>query len=244
MKRTDWKEQLTGFLYPARCPVCGEPSVPHLSLICPECEKKLPFIRGPRCMRCSKPVEEEEAEYCYDCRKRNFLCEKGFAVFRYDHLMSESIAGFKFRGRKEYARYYSMKMAEEAGTFLAANRAGLLIPVPLHKKRYAQRGYNQARLLAEGISERTGIPAADCLMRVRNTLPQKQLGDAGRSKNVGDAFKVSETIWKRLTEIPQTAVLIDDIYTTGSTIENCARVLLNAGVKRVLFLALCIGRGY
>lgn len=238
------RDRLLNLIYPARCPVCGEIAVPFGSLICPDCEKKLPVIRGARCKRCSKPIEEEEAEYCYDCRKRSFLCESGFAVFRYNGLMSESVAGFKFRGRREYASYYSARMAGEAARFLQICRPELLIPVPLHKKRYAARGYNQAGLLAEGISRITGIPCADCLERKKNTRPQKQLKCTGRAKNVGDAFAVSERRWEQLPDLPRSAVIVDDIYTTGSTVEACARVLKDAGVRHVSFLVLCIGRGY
>ena len=241
------KSILTGLaacLYPPRCPVCGEILYPADQRICPECVKKLPVITGPRCVRCSKPVEKEEAEYCYDCARRSFLCERGFALWRYDRVTAESIAAFKFRGRKEYAAFYAQEAVRLAGGFLRGYRPDYLVPVPLHRRRLAARGYNQAALLAERIERLTGIPEIPLLVRIRNTRPQKELNDKGRCQNVDAAFALSQAEWRRLPGIPKTVLLIDDIYTTGSTVEACAAVLKTAGIEHVMFLTLCIGRGF
>ena len=231
-------------LYPPRCPVCGQILYPADQRICPECRKKLPVIDGPRCARCSKPVEKEEEEYCYDCARRTFLCEKGFALWKYDRVTAESVAAFKFRGRREYVIFYAQEAVRLAESFLRRNRPDYLVPVPLHKKRLAARGYNQAALLAERIEKLTGIPYVPLLIRTRNTKPQKELNDKGRGRNVEDAFALSKGEWRRLPGIPDTVLLVDDIYTTGSTVEACAAALREAGVRHVLFLTLCIGRGF
>ncbi len=118
-------------------------------------------------------------------------------------------------------------------------QAEALIPVPIHKSRMRKRGFNQAALVAERMGERLGIPVEkDILVRVKKTKAQKNLSDAERRENLKNAFQVSgnELKLKRV-------VLVDDIYTTGSTLDAGASVLREAGAEKVYFLSICIGRG-
>ena len=114
-----------------------------------------------------------------------------------------------------------------------------IMPVPLHPSRKRMRGYNQAEILAAELSIRTGIPLRNnALFRIKKTVPQKELDDEGRRRNLMGAFGVS-TDW-----IPcRNVLLIDDIYTTGSTVERCAKMLKKAGVQNVYFLTISIGQG-
>ena len=115
-----------------------------------------------------------------------------------------------------------------------------LIPVPLHKSRMRKRGFNQAALVAERMGERLGIPVEEkLLIRVKKTSPQKELNDSARRENLKNAFQLcgNDVKLKRV-------VLIDDIYTTGSTLDAAAAALLAAGVEKVYFLSICIGRGF
>ena len=115
-----------------------------------------------------------------------------------------------------------------------------LIPVPLHKSRMRKRGFNQAALVAERMGERLGIPVEEkLLIRVKKTNPQKELNDSARRENLKNAFQLcgNDVKLKRV-------VLIDDIYTTGSTLDAAAAALLAAGVEKVYFLSICIGRGF
>ena len=118
-------------------------------------------------------------------------------------------------------------------------KAGALIPVPIHPKRLRTRGFNQAEVLARKLGEALSLPVcAGILERSRNTEPQKELRASERLRNLEKAFCV-----RGECELPHSAILIDDIYTTGSTIEACARALKKAGMERVYFFALCIGQG-
>jgi ComF family protein len=153
--------------------------------------------------------------------------------------MRQSIARFKYGGRREYAAFYAEEILKRCAREMLLWQAEVLIPIPLHSSRRRKRGYNQAALLAREISKRCGIPVEEHLLyRVKKTKAQKELNDQERQTNLKHAFSV------RKGEIPyQTVILVDDIYTTGSTIDAAAAVLKENGIQTVYFLCICVGRG-
>lgn len=204
------------------------------------CRQRLAYVREPACKKCGKPLEKEETEYCADCARRKHAYARGRAVFPYDRLMRASIARFKYRGRREYADFYAEEMVKSLGELLLSWEPDALIPVPLHKSRMKRRGFNQAELTARKIGESLGIPVkTGLLLRTKKTSPQKELNDTQRRANLKNAFQVSQND-VRLKKV----VLVDDIYTTGSTMDAAASVLLEHGAEKVYFLAICIGRGF
>ncbi len=241
-----WKELITGILYPARCPICDGADVAGQSGCCRRCADRLTVITGAVCMRCGKPLEEGEftREYCHDCQEKQVSYEYGRSVFLYDRYLQDSIARFKYYGRREYAAYYGEEMYRTYGDWLRSLESDVLIPVPIHANRMRKRGYNQAALVARNLSDRTGIPVEEkLLIRQRDTLPQKELNSQERLSNLLQAFAICEK-GQVLNQIPECVILIDDIYTTGSTMEACAKTLKKAGVQRVYFLCICVGKGY
>ncbi len=208
--------------------------------ICDSCVKRLHPVEEPLCKKCGKPLDREEAEYCEDCGKGKHLFARGRAAFVYDALMRESISRFKYRNRREYGDFYVKEILERCGDALRAWEADALIPIPLHRGRRRKRGFNQAELLARGLSRELGIPVnTRLLVRVKKTRPQKELSRQERSSNLKNAFQAAQND-VRLKKV----ILVDDIYTTGSTIDAAAKVLLQQGVEKVYFLSICIGRGY
>lgn len=160
----------------------------------------------------------------------------------YNGVMQESIARFKYGGRQEYGRFFGRLLWEQQGEWIRRISPDLLVPVPLHRSRYRKRGYNQAQILARELSVHAGIPVVDdFLMRIKNTLPQKDLTGSERKQNLQHAFQVNIR-HRSLYENIKCVILIDDIYTTGSTVEMCSRVLQEAGIDHVYVLCLCIGR--
>lgn len=189
-------------------------------------------------MKCGKHIGDSEKEYCDDCSSQQHLYNRGRALFVYPSV-SASIARFKYGGRREYAAFYAACMARVLGNFIRACGADALVPVPLHKSRKQKRGYNQAEVLARELSALTGIPVyADLIGRVKKTVPMKELSAAQRQNNLKKAFKILRNDVKL-----KTIIIVDDIYTTGSTIDAVSRELKNAGVEKVYFVALAIGRG-
>lgn len=233
-------EELLDLIYPPRCPICGNITDDKINYVCKTCKNKLHSIKEPRCMKCSKPILNEETEYCYDCEKRLFHYDRGMALWIYDDIMKKSIGDFKYHGRKEYSKFYGKALAEEYGNWVQSIDADALIPVPLHKQKQKARGYNQAELIAKEVGARIKVPVrTDILYRQHYTMPQKELNDVERRKNLARAFQVKKDIF-----FLKKIILVDDIYTTGSTIEACTNVLLEHGIQQVYFLSVCIGKGF
>ena len=230
-------ETALDLLFPKRCPICDGIVGFRKGYVCPQCLGKIKPVNGPVCMKCGKPLSDEE-EYCLDCRKKKHLFCRGAAVFEYRSI-AIAIYRFKYGGRQEYAFFFGKCMARRLGEQFKRWKADALVPVPIHKSRCHQRGYNQAERLARELSALTGIPvAADLICRVRKTAPMKELSAQERQNNLKRAFKICRNDVKL-----DTVIIIDDIYTTGSTIDAMSYELRRAGVKRIYFVTLAIGRG-
>lgn len=230
------KDGVLNLLFPARCPVCDKPA-PFPARICPVCRKKAVAVNEPVCLKCGKHMADETEEYCKGCRTMTHMFERGRGLFFY-RPMAVSFYRFKYAGRREYACFYADEIVKELGGTIRAWKPDVLVPVPVHYTRKRKRGYNQAEVLAEEIGKRMGLPVArNLLTRVKKTVPQKLLDDAGRQNNLKKAFKIE----KNDVELKR-VILIDDIYTTGSTIDACAAEMKRAGVGKVYFITAAIGR--
>lgn len=226
-------------LFPRRCPVCDGIVMPKGRLICPECVKKLSFVKDPVCKRCGKEVISADIEYCFDCVRHKRTFEYGRALVNYDEIARSSMAKIKYKNKREYLDFYGEAICARYEKQIRRMEADVLVPVPVHPSRRRERGFNQAELLARRIGERLEIPVCpQMLVRNKKTVPQKGLDPAGRLKNLEEAFLAGEPL-----KGVEGVILVDDIYTTGSTIEACTRALKKAGVKNVYFLTICIGRG-
>ncbi len=238
-------QAILDIIYPVRCPVCGEIVVPRGERICPGCRDRLPYVKEPRCMKCSKPIELAEREYCSDCERKQHHYEKGFALWVYNDDLRHSIAEFKYHNKKEYAKFYIEEILRLYGPMIQRLSPDALVPVPIHRSKLLERGYNQADILAKGIGKALGLPVLSrLLVRNKKTLPQKKLSDKERLRNLQEAFGYNEKELFRCTEKIKRILLIDDIYTTGSTVEACTNVLKARGIDQVYFLVICIGKGY
>lgn len=222
-------------LYPRRCPVCHDIAVPGGSRICNVCREKLKSITGPRCFRCSKPLKREEQEYCKDCRKTR-LFDQGIGIFPYGSVLQESLFKLKYGKRQEYGSFYGQIAAVYSREIIRNWGVEIIIPIPLHRKRMEKRGYNQAELIAEALGKTLCIPVDSRLMKRKvNTRPQKELDYRERKQNMKNAFFLKgENRYRRI-------LLVDDIYTTGSTIEAAAELLKRNGAENVFFLTIAMG---
>lgn len=208
-----------------------------------DCYRELPFIHEPRCKKCSKPIDKMEQEYCFDCSRKEFHYRYGYAVWSYDERLKNSILAFKYKNKQEYAEFYVDEIVKRYTGAIRKMKVDALIPVPIYSTKLRIRGYNQAELIARGISEKLYIPLANhVLLRSKNTTPQKGLDEKQREDNLKEAFFVDTKECNRLKL--RSVLLVDDIYTTGATIEACTKELQFAGVEEVYFISLCIGKGY
>ncbi len=224
-------------IFPKRCPFCDEILRFGMSGACEKCAPLLPYIGEDFCLKCGKPLQNPEDEYCPACARSERAFDTGRSVFVYNDMLRHSIASLKYKNKREYAQYYGSEICRKLGRYIASVRPDALVPVPVSEKKLKKRGYNQAELLAARVSEITGIPLyTDCIIRVRDTAAQKELGRSMRQKNLKKAFKITGNV----AEL-KTIMVIDDIYTTGATISEISRVFKEAGVKKVYFITLAAG---
>lgn len=230
---------LINLLFPRRCPVCGDIVEPSGDLICPSCVFKLSPVRQPTCRKCGKELFSERAEYCFDCSRHERSFESGAALFNYNETAKKSMAAIKYRNKREFLDFYAEMMTYRFRHTIQNWKPDVLIPVPVHPSRRRKRGFNQAEELARRLSKLLRIPVESrLLVRTRKTAPQRELNPQQRLANLKQAFSVNPG-----RPIPQRVVLVDDIYTTGSTMEACSRALKAAGVQEIHFLTICVGGG-
>ena len=189
------------------------------------------------CLRCGKGVKEGE-EYCYDCGRRNHDFDQGRALFSYEFIRL-SLYRFKYAGRKEYARFYAKNIAREFEEQKQIWKPQALLPVPIHSKRRKKRGYNQAEEIAIELGKLWNLPVITNLVyRTKNTRPMKEIVGTDRQNNLKKAFKLGTNDVKL-----NTIIIIDDIYTTGSTIDAVARECRKAGIEKIYFITVSVGNG-
>jgi ComF family protein len=223
-------------LLPPRCLACGD-TVEQPGALCAACWRGLDFLGPPLCAVCGLPFAFDmgPAAVCGACAGEKPAYDRARSVLRYDDGSRGLILGFKHADRTEGAPAYGAWLARAGAELLADTE--LIVPVPLHWRRLFRRRYNQSALLARALSRQTGIAwAPDALARIKPTPSQGGLGARERRLNVRGAFKVPPRrrplVWgKRI-------VLIDDVLTTGATLDSAARALLRAGAAGVDALAI------
>lgn len=236
------QDRVLDFFYPPHCPICGErilqpPAGHFVRLICPECLRRLTPVGENYCMKCGKPLTDPTREFCPDCTRREHVFTQNRSVFSYHGALRTSLYRLKYANRREYARFYGAAVYAELGSWIEKLRISVVIPVPLHKSRMRKRGYNQAELIAVRLGcflpvrVETGV-----LIRVRNTAVQKELSGEERRRNLDHAFAVAGRFRPGIR-----ILLVDDIYTTGSTLDAAAGALLEAGAEAVY--GVCIATG-
>jgi len=234
-----WKEVIFSIFFPRHCPMC-DVVIPYGQMICNVCEKKISYIKEPVCKKCGKQLENERQEYCGDCSRKKHFFVQGKAVFSYRNEIKLSMYRFKYSNKREYGDYYALRTAQEYGNWIKCRQIEAIVPVPMYARKKRARGYNQAEVFAKALGRELNLPV-ECSMvrRIKNTAPQKELNDRQRKDNLKKAFQVTTNIVKY-----KKVLLVDDIYTTGATMDAVAEVMRRAGVDEVYILSICIGEGY
>lgn len=232
-------EMTKDLLFPRRCVVCDDVMPLGRQYFCKECKSKIIYIKEPICLKCGKELlMDSTEEYCTDCKNRFHEFESGRAALDYGSF-ADSIFRFKNKGRQEYSKFFARALYESQKDFLRLINPDFLVPVPIHKTKMSERGYNQSELIANELSRLSNIPViSNLILRTKNTKALKELGANERQNNLKKAFKIG-TFDVKLKSI----VIIDDIYTTGSTIDEISRTIREKFDCKIYFLTITIGRG-
>ncbi len=224
-----WKQKCLDFLWPPVCAHCRK-DLPgsYSGTLCLACRTQLVPLEAPFCLRCAD-ISPLRHGVCASCQGEKFACRLIRAAFLYRGPIHSWVYSFKYRGRFPAAQEAGRLMARHWARFRELPAPEILVPVPLHFRRENERGYNQAEILAGAISKETGIPVLNPLIRVRKTKPQWELDKKDRKQNIAGAFKVArpgDILGRKL-------VLIDDVCTTGFSLEACALELKRSGAVDV-----------
>lgn len=232
----DFIKKIMELLYPrpVLCYACGKKGQENL---CEACIGSIAFIEGKACIRCGKGLNEHyEDNYCPDCAVSEYAFVRAFSCFDYTGTGKHLLHRLKYEGETGIApvlaKWMYARLRPETLRFDA------VIPVPMHESKLMMRGYNQAYLIAEAMSRLMHVPLSDCLLRSRETKEQFDLDKAQRILNIGGAFSVK---FGYNIDKYNCVLLVDDIYTTGSTANECSKVLIKAGVKKVYVITAATG---
>ena len=219
------KNFLLDLIFPNHCLACKKEG----KLICENCLQKLPIFNTIICPVCSRRLPGKEPQQ-WKCKIHGTKTKLKFVAYStlYDYRLTKNIIGaLKYNFVKELAKPMSEIMINNLKQFELANL--LLVPVPLHKIKLRERNFNQAELLVKNISNETGLACADVLTKIKNTKSQTELGFNDRKGNVKNVFRCQNKEIIRNKNI----LLVDDVITTGATLQECAKILKQNGAKTV-----------
>ena len=236
--------KLSKYLFPNRCIKCSK-IIEDNSGICYECFDKIDFINYPNCKICGRPFEFDNGvnTICPSCIKdKKPIIKYNRSCFEYSNIAKSMIFSFKFYDRTSLAKTFGKWMVRAGVDFFKDNKRNIktpdiIIPVPLHFTRLIIRKYNQSALLANEVSKLTNIPSNNnILKRTRKTKPQVKFNGRARVKNVKDAFEVRDKFAQDIKG--KTVLLVDDVYTTGATLKECAKALKRKGAENIYSLTI------
>ena len=223
---------LVDLIFPPVCAFCGTPlAEDDRGEICPGCLRNVRFVSPPICPKCGLPFVSQSGDdhLCGQCLRGKWHFGSARALGLYDGPLREAIHALKYEGKAFLAKPL-VGLLDRAYPFMDYGSYDLLVPVPLHPKRLRERGFNQALVLGRAMARREGVSCTGFVLRkTRSSAPQIDLSPKEREKNVKGSFAVVDPAKVRGKRV----LLIDDVMTTGSTVNECARELLKAGVMEV-----------
>lgn len=219
------------FLFPASCYACGTSLEESDVYLCVNCEIFIKPVAGKLCKRCGSPLPLEGD--CLDCKGREFLFERARILIHFNDTMQHLIHHVKYQHKRKLARDLGRRLGKQLCKDNDYFRPDVLVPVPLHPKRQRKRGFNQSEQIAQGLSVEIGVPVHTKLVkRVRNTKTQTGFNASERQRNVKNIFSCTSKV------VPANVGVVDDVLTTGATVNECAQALLTAGAQRVQVFTL------
>lgn len=226
-----WLAELVDLFFPPACLVCGQRLSDQKQVICESCEARISLVSPAVCPVCGS---QNNSIPCEVCAEEQFAFSAVRSIFNFRGPVKDLIHELKYNGYSSPAGYFALPLGELIESDKDLKEHDFMCPVPLHRVRKRERGYNQSALIAYAASAICGLPYAEPLQRRFYTRSQTLLSRAHRKKNLMNAFKV-----KHLNEVKDKKVIVvDDVFTTGSTLNEIAKTLLAAGATQVTALTV------
>lgn len=203
--------------------------------ICSSCERKLKKLQPPLCSKCSKPIEYNSTTgLCPECcdTDRYFITSK--SPYAYDGLIKKAIYSYKYHNKAYFYKLFGNLLVDFMKS-ISYTEFDCIASVPLYPSKMRERGYNQSELIARYIASKLSIPYVDAIKRTKKTLKQSGQSREQRKKNMKGAFEIKQPAEKIINN---SVLLVDDIYTTGSTVDECSKVLVNYGAASVYVITI------
>lgn len=232
-----WKQALN-FFFPPVCFACEDKLGNNDDVFCTYCRQALAYIPDRICRLCGAPVKEElfGEEKCPECPPGTLYFDRALSPLYYYGPIIPAVHALKFRRRREMAHLFARMIFHYLQKRVNKITCDVIVPVPLHPLRWLKRGFNQSEVMAEEISRLGGYPIySRAIRRIRSTKPQTRLRSTHRSENVEGAFAPG----KNEDISGRNVILLDDVFTTGSTINACAKALKEGGAEKVFAVTLC-----
>ncbi len=210
-------DEILNLIYPSVCGFCNKICKEHL------------------CKKCEIKIKEYEINIIRKSKDKDTYWDKLLCLFRYEDIIRNTLIKYKFQNKAYLYKTFSKIILKNKKVCVFFKNYDIIIPVPISKKRKRQRGYNQSYLIAKEISKYINLKCENkCLIKKQDTMEQSKLGKEQRKINVQNVYKIINK--EKL--LNKDVLLLDDIYTTGNTVNECARVLKQAGVKSVGILTI------
>jgi len=230
-------QKISNVIFPSSCVFC-KCNIKN-GFICDKCASRLSFITKPVCNICGLPLKiysnYDDNLLCLNCTKNKPLFDKSISAVVYNDISKKIILPFK-HGDKTYLKYFISNLMFQSGNDIIS-KCDFITPVPLHFFRLLKRKYNQSALLSVELCRKSGKPYLPLLRRIKFTKSQGHLSIEKRKSNVKKSFAINKKYLSNI--IGKNILLIDDVITTGATVNECAKVLKNNGVNRVFVLTFC-----
>ena len=217
-------------LFPPYCLLCDKPTA-RLNILCDDCIADLPHLVGPRCSQCQELLADPSLDLCRACGTRERWFDNALSLGPYEGAWGRLVRSLKFDREPAVARFLSARMADFLHMEDPFGDIDVITYVPMTRRAMRARGFNQAKLLARGLAKRIDRPMTRLLAKGSETQPQARLSARARRENLRGAFHLIRSVSGKV-------LLVDDIFTTGSTVEECAHTLKSGGCEEVFVLTV------
>ncbi len=231
------------FVYPHKCPICNTIILNSTDYICKNCRSQIYFNQPPYCKLCGVHLSNTK-QLCKTCAELlstenyKFWYDKTVSYFIYKDTLRKILHIIKYKNDLKLTKYIGNKFAKMVKNDKSISKIDYVTPVPLYFKKKLRRGFDQTEIFSKMISKETKIKLIpDLIYRKKNTIPQSELSRTKRAQNVKNAFAISKRYNIKYSNI----LLIDDIFTTGATVNECARLLKQNGANYILVVTLARG---